>query len=180
MQASLFLTMTNNQSQNYLINFNCLTNQNSFKLIMRGWFHSNKMHANSANLIMWYLSIWRSNLEIEHTIMIVNLKIIFMMWNEWINACNAIMNFGYMNGHSSHLPWLNYGCKIECLQWCWKIYLFTCSSSIGGLAYVGCYENTRNTIKTERKLGKYERLGWLRWKILRELKMWKKCNFKWG
>ena len=28
MQASLFLTLTNNQSQNYLINFNCLTNQN--------------------------------------------------------------------------------------------------------------------------------------------------------
>ena len=26
------------------------------------------------------------------------------------------MNFGYMNGHSYHLPWLNYGCKIECLQ----------------------------------------------------------------
>ena len=26
------------------------------------------------------------------------------------------MNFGYMNGHSSHLPWLNYRCKIECLQ----------------------------------------------------------------
>ena len=28
MQASLFMTKTNNQSQNYLINFNCLTNQN--------------------------------------------------------------------------------------------------------------------------------------------------------
>ena len=26
MQASLFMTKTNNQSQNYLINFNCLTN----------------------------------------------------------------------------------------------------------------------------------------------------------
>ena len=22
-----------------------------------------------------------------------------------------------MDGHSSHSPWLNYGCKIECLQW---------------------------------------------------------------
>ena len=43
----------------------------------------------------------------------------FMVCNEWINACNAIMNFGYMNGHSSHLPWLNYGCKIECLQYGW-------------------------------------------------------------
>ena len=28
MQASLFLTLINNQSQNYLINFNCLANQN--------------------------------------------------------------------------------------------------------------------------------------------------------
>jgi len=28
MQASLFLTLSNNQSQNYLINFDCLTNQN--------------------------------------------------------------------------------------------------------------------------------------------------------
>ena len=23
---------------------------------------------------------------------------------------------GYMNGHSSHFPWLNYRCKIECLH----------------------------------------------------------------
>ena len=28
MQTSLFLTLANNQSQNYLINFNCLANQN--------------------------------------------------------------------------------------------------------------------------------------------------------
>ena len=39
-----------------------------------------------------------------------------MIGNEWINACNATLNFGYMNGHSSYLPRLNYGCKIECLQ----------------------------------------------------------------
>ena len=45
-----------------------------------------------------------------------NLNIVFMICNEWIYSCNAIMNFGYMNGHSYHLPWLNYGCKIECLQ----------------------------------------------------------------
>ena len=33
------------------------------------------------------------------------------------NACNEIMIFfGYMNGHSCHLPWLNHGCKIKCLQ----------------------------------------------------------------
>ena len=23
---------------------------------------------------------------------------------------------GYLNGHSSHSPWLNHGCKIECLH----------------------------------------------------------------
>jgi len=39
-----------------------------------------------------------------------------MICKEQINACNVIMNFGYMNGYSSHLPWLNHGCKIECLQ----------------------------------------------------------------
>ena len=35
--------------------------------------------------------------------------------------------------------------------WCWKKYLFTCLSSIGEIAYVGCYEKTRNTMKTKRK-----------------------------
>ena len=64
MQTSLFLILTDNQSQNYLINFNCLANQNSFKLFMCGWFYLNKMHADRANLIMRYLSIQRSDLEI--------------------------------------------------------------------------------------------------------------------
>ena len=59
MQADLSFTLTNNQSQNYLINFNCLTNQNKFKLIMRGQFHPNKMHADHENLIMWFFSIWQ-------------------------------------------------------------------------------------------------------------------------
>ena len=40
----------------------------------------------------------------------------FMICNEWINACNAIMILGYMDGQSNHLPWLNHGCKIECLH----------------------------------------------------------------
>ena len=40
-----------------------------------------------------------------------------MICNEWINVCNATLNFGYTNGHSSHLPRLNYGCKIECLYY---------------------------------------------------------------
>ena len=40
----------------------------------------------------------------------------FMICNERINACNAIMILGYMDGQSNHLPWLNHGCKIECLH----------------------------------------------------------------
>ena len=39
-----------------------------------------------------------------------------MICNKKINACNAIMILGYINGHSSHFPGLNHGCKIECLQ----------------------------------------------------------------
>ena len=46
-----------NQSQNYLINFNCLTNQNWFKLIMFGQFYLDTMHVDRANLIMRYLLI---------------------------------------------------------------------------------------------------------------------------
>ena len=117
MQASLFLTLTNNQSQNYLINFNCLTNQNYFKLIMHGWFHPNKMHANRENLIMWFLSIQWFDLGIGHTIVTVRISRSFLWY-----ATNELMHvmqlwfFGYMNGHSSHLPRLNHGCKIKCLQ----------------------------------------------------------------
>ena len=55
--------------------------------------------------------------------------------------------------------------------------MFTCSSSIGGLAYVGCYENTRNTIKTERKLGKYERLGMIKMENFERIKNVKKMQF---
>ena len=68
MQAILFLTLTINQSQNYLINFNFLTNHNQFKLIMRGWLYLDIMHVDHANLIMRYLSIWRFDLETGHTI----------------------------------------------------------------------------------------------------------------
>ena len=52
MQAGLFFTKTNNQSENYLINFNYLTNQSQFKLITRNRFHPNKMHVDRENLIM--------------------------------------------------------------------------------------------------------------------------------
>ena len=87
MQASLFLTMTNNQAQNYLINFNCLTNQNSFKLIMRGWFHSNKMHADLENLILWYLSIRQSDSGIRHTVVIIKILKSFLWY-----AMNELMH----------------------------------------------------------------------------------------
>ena len=77
---------------------------------MRRWFYPNKVHADRANLTKWYLSIWRSNLEIEHIVMTIRTSISFL-WNEWINTCNATLNVRYMNGHSSHIPWLNYGEK---------------------------------------------------------------------
>ena len=77
---------------------------------MRRWFYPNKVHADRANLTKWYLSIWRSNLEIEHIVMTIRTSISFL-WNEWINTCNATLNVRYMNGHSSHIPWLNYGVK---------------------------------------------------------------------
>ena len=32
------------------------------------------------------------------------------------SAYNAIMIFEYMDGHSSHSPWLNHGYKIECQE----------------------------------------------------------------
>ena len=33
---------------------------------------------------------------------------------KWCIWCNNDF-FLYTDGHSSHLPWLNHGCKIECL-----------------------------------------------------------------
>ena len=75
------------------------------------------MHVDRANLIMWYLSIRRSDLELGHTVITVRISRSFLYY-----AMNELMHvmqlwfFGYMNGHSSHLPWLNYGCKIEYLQ----------------------------------------------------------------
>ena len=40
-------------------------------------------------------------------------------------AMNELMHvmqswfLGYMDGHYNHLPWLNHGWKIECLQYVW-------------------------------------------------------------
>ena len=61
------------------------------------------MHADHANLIMWYLSIRWSNVETEHTIVTVRISRSFLWYamNELIHvmqrqidACNAIMIFG--------------------------------------------------------------------------------------
>ena len=117
MQPSLFMKKTNNQSHNYLINFNYLTNKNQFQLITRDWLHPHTMHANHEHLILWYLSIWRSDLGIEHTLAIVRISRSFLWY-----AMNDLMHvmhlwfLGIRNGHFIHLPKLNYGCKIECLQ----------------------------------------------------------------
>ena len=54
-----------------------------------------------------------------------------MICNEQINACNAIMIFVYINGHSSHFPLLNHGCKIECLHFVRLFSSQTCVDATG-------------------------------------------------
>ena len=109
---------------------------------MCGQLYLDTMHVDRANLIMRYLSIQRSNLEIKHTVAIVRISRSFLWYamkelmhvmQRQIDACNAKTNWcmqcknqlmhvmqswflGYMDGHSSHSPWLNHGYKIECLQ----------------------------------------------------------------
>ena len=84
---------------------------------MRGRFHPNKIHADRENLIMWFLLIWLSDLGIGHTVTTVKISRSFLWY-----AMNELMHvmqlwfFGYINGHFSHLPRLNYECKIECLH----------------------------------------------------------------
>ena len=41
---------------------------------MHGWFHPNKMYVDCANLIMRYLTIQRSDLEIQHTVATVRIS----------------------------------------------------------------------------------------------------------
>ena len=69
---------------------------------MRGRLYLDTMHVDHANLIMRYLSIWWSDLEIEHTIAIVRTSWSFLWYamNELmhgmqgqIDVCNAIMIF---------------------------------------------------------------------------------------
>ena len=94
------------------------------------------MHADCANLIMRYLSIRWFDLETRNTVATFRIRRLFLWYamNELMlvmqrqnDACDARIKwrmwckndfffFGYMNGHSSHLPWLNHGWKIECLR----------------------------------------------------------------
>ena len=55
---------------------------------MRGWFHSNKIHVDRVNLIMRYLSIRRSNLELGHTVMTVRISRSFLCYamNEFMHV----------------------------------------------------------------------------------------------
>ena len=84
---------------------------------MRGQLYLDTMHADRTNLIMRYLSIRRSDLETRHTVATVRISRSFS-WYAMNELMHVIQSWflGYMDGHSSHLPWLNHGCKIECLH----------------------------------------------------------------
>ena len=86
---------------------------------MCGRPYQDTMHADRANLIMRYLSIQWSNLKTGNTVATVRISRSFLCYvmndmmhviqrqndacnEEQIDACDAIMIFGYMNGHSSH------------------------------------------------------------------------------
>ena len=75
------------------------------------------MHVDRENLIFWYLLIWRSDLGIGHTLVIVRISRLFL-WYAMDDLMHVMQLWflGIWNGHFSHLPRLNYGCKIECLQ----------------------------------------------------------------
>ena len=53
---------------------------------MRGQFHPNKMHADREDLIMWYLLIWRSDLEIGHIVVVIRISRSFLWY-----AMNELM-----------------------------------------------------------------------------------------
>ena len=87
------------------------------------------MHAGRENLISWYLSIQQSNLRTRYTVTIVRISRSFL-WNTMNDLMHEMQLWflGYLewsfqpplkkkkNDHFNHLPKLNYGCKIECLQ----------------------------------------------------------------
>ena len=98
---------------------------------MCGWPYLDTMHVDIANLIMWYLLIWWPDLKTGNAVATVRISRSFLWYvmnevmhvkqrqvdayNERTNWC-MWHNLWYMDGHSSHSPWLNNGCKIECLQ----------------------------------------------------------------
>ena len=105
---------------------------------MCGRFYLDTMHADRANLIMRYLSIRWSDSESGNSVATVRITRSFLWYamnelkhtiQEQIDACDArtkwymwcendFFFFGYRDGHTSHLPWLNHECKIECLHVC--------------------------------------------------------------
>ena len=55
---------------------------------MHDRFHLDNMHAYRENLIMWYLSIQQSDLEIEHTVMtaITSRSLLWYVMNELMHV----------------------------------------------------------------------------------------------
>ena len=86
------------------------------------------MHADHENLTLWYLSIWRFDLGTGHIVTIVRILRSFL-WYEMNDLMHEmkIWFLGTQNDYFGHLPGLNYGCKIECLQvWtCMRLYVGT-------------------------------------------------------
>ena len=90
----------------------------------------NWMHADHENLILWYLSIWQSDLRTGHIFEIVRISRSFL-WYEMNDLMHEIQLwffffflvekvqlwfFGYLEWSFCHVPILNNGSKIECLQ----------------------------------------------------------------
>ena len=75
------------------------------------------MHANRENLILWYLSIWQSDLGIKRIVATIRISRSFL-WNVMKDFMHEMQLWflGIWKGHFSHLPKLNYGCKIKCLH----------------------------------------------------------------
>ena len=79
---------------------------------MCGWIYLDTMHVDRANLIMCYLSIRWFDLKTRHS---VSRSLLGYAMNELMHVMQSWF-LGYIDCHSNHFPWLNHGCKIECLQ----------------------------------------------------------------
>ena len=110
---------------------------------MCGWPLLDIMQVDCANLIMQYLSIRQSDLEIEHTIMTVRISRSFSWYEinelmhvmqKQIDACNAIMIFGVhewsFKSFSLIKSWLQ--------NWVFTIGLFDLLQAC--VSYCGIYE----------------------------------------